>query len=117
MNRARHHFLASAALAGDQDRDVGILHAIEQSVHSPHRRARTHEPLVAEVAVQRFTSVTQLLPRAFELLGPPVEQLAQPGLRFGELEVARRELLGALAIFAQKPGVFERDGGLVRERA
>jgi hypothetical protein len=117
VDGARHDLLPGAGFARDQHRHVGVFHAIDQRVDLAHREAGTDQTLITEMAVQRFAGVAQLLARAFELFGAPVQQLAQARVRLGQLFVGAGKLVGTTAIFDDETRVFERDRDLVRERA
>ena len=52
LRRPGHDLFAGSALAGDQHRNVGVFDALHERVDLAHRRARSDEPLVAEVSAE-----------------------------------------------------------------
>src|SRR5262249_15479480 len=116
VDRLGDDLLAGAALAGDEDRDVGVLDPVDQRVDLPHRRARADEAGVAEVAAELGAGLLQVAPRRRELFGPRVEALGGLVPRRGQLGVGALELLRAAAELVEQTRALDRDRGLVGER-
>ena len=117
VDRARDHLLARAALAGDEQRDVRVLHAIDEGVEPPHRGARADEARVAEVAAELGAHLPQVAPRLGELLGALAEHPRQLVARAREGDVGARQLVGARQVLGEEARVLDRDGRLVGEGA
>ena len=87
VDRAGDDFLAGAALAGDEDRHVGVFDAIDERVDLAHRRARADEALVAEMAAEHRARGAKIAADLVELRGAVPQELFQSSARPLELAV------------------------------
>ena len=106
MHDARDHLLAGAALAGDEEGHVGVLHAVDERVQPPHRCARSNQARVSEVTPQLGTHLLQVAPRLGELLGALAERARQLVAGARQLDVGPRASWSARTRFSESRRAF-----------
>src|SRR3990172_5163273 len=101
MEHAGHQLLARAALTGDQDRRIVILHLFHHPDDPFHGGAREQEVLGPERLLDLAAEVLVLLPEGFALLAFPE----------GQQDLVAHERFGDVVV---RPQLHRLDGGLHR---
>ena len=117
--RPRDDLLAGAALAGDEHRDVGVLHAVDERVDAAHRarscrrgpRSRSGSRSSARTCLQ----VAARRRRAARCACRAARASSSRARR--ELHVRARQLVGARAVLGEQARVLDGDRHLIGERA